>query len=99
EQILAEISPSSGVLGTCKGIPGILDGTPIAGVAGDQQAALFGQAAFKEGDAKCTFGTGSFLLMNAGAKPVLSKHGLLTTVAWQLGEKGKTVYALEGGAF
>ncbi len=97
--ILPEIAPSSGVFGKTKGVSELLDGTPISGIAGDQQAALFGQAAFKQGDAKCTFGTGSFLLMNAGPKPVLSKHGLLTTVAWQLGEGEKLTYALEGGAF
>jgi glycerol kinase len=75
------------------------DGIPISGVAGDQQAALFGQACFDVGDAKCTFGTGSFILMNTGSERLHSHAGLLTTVAWQLGEKGKRVYALEGGAF
>lgn len=97
--ILPEISPSSGVLAKTYAVPGLPDGIPISGVAGDQQAALFGQTAFQEGEAKCTYGTGSFLLMNAGKKPVLSKHGLLTTVAWQLGENQDLVYALEGGAF
>lgn len=98
-EILPEIVPSSGVLGHTKGVPGLPDGIPIAGVAGDQQSALFGQACFNVGDAKCTFGTGSFILMNTGEKVLQSKAGLLTTVAWQLGDKGKPVYALEGGAF
>ncbi len=97
--ILPEIVPSSGALGVTSGVPGLPDGIPIAGVAGDQQAALFGQACFSQGDAKCTFGTGSFILMNTGTKPLQSRSGLLTTVAWQLGEKAKPVYALEGGAF
>ena len=96
--ILPEIAPSSGILGRTRDVPGLPDGIPIAGVAGDQQAALFGQACFSPGDAKCTFGTGSFILMNSGDKPVTSRAGLLSTVAWQLtGEK--TTYALEGGAF
>ena len=70
---------------------------PIAGIAGDQQAALFGQACFEKGMAKNTYGTGCFLLVNAGEKPVLSDAGLLTTIAWQI--DGKTTYALEGSAF
>ncbi|MGB1141179.1 MAG: glycerol kinase GlpK [Halioglobus sp.] len=97
--ILPRIAPSSGVLGHTKNVPGLPDGIPIAGVAGDQQAALFGQACFGTGDAKCTFGTGSFILMNTGSELLRSRAGLLTTVAWQLGEGGKPVYALEGGAF
>jgi glycerol kinase len=72
-------------------------GIPIAGMAGDQQAALFGQACFAQGDAKCTYGTGAFLLVNTGSKPILSENGLLTTVAWQL--NGQTTYALEGSIF
>lgn len=72
-------------------------GIPVAGMAGDQQAALFGQTCFSPGDAKCTYGTGAFLLMNVGERFVASKLGLLTTVAWRLGEK--TTYALEGSAF
>ncbi|MBE9538883.1 MAG: glycerol kinase GlpK [Proteobacteria bacterium] len=99
EQILPAIGPSSGILGHTRGVKGLPDGIPIAGVAGDQQSALFGQTCFAAGDAKCTFGTGSFILMNTGSEPVQSKSGLLTTIAWQLGDKGKTVYALEGGAF
>ncbi len=93
--ILPEIVPSSGVMGHTRNVPGLPDGIPIAGVAGDQQAALFGQACFNPGDAKCTYGTGSFILMNTGNKPVASKSGLLTTVAWQLGSE-KMTYALEG---
>ena len=98
-EILPSIVPSSAILAHTRGVPGLPDGIPIAGVAGDQQAALFGQACFDVGDAKCTFGTGSFILMNTGAELLHSNAGLLTTVAWQLGEKGKPVYALEGGAF
>lgn len=69
----------------------------IAGAAGDQQAALFGQTCFKEGEAKSTYGTGNFLLMNTGEKPVFSENGLLTTIAWGL--NGKVSYALEGSVF
>ena len=97
--ILPEIAPSSAVLGHTKGVPGLPDGIPIAGIAGDQQAALFGQACFKPGDAKCTFGTGSFILMNTGQQLLRSDQGLLTTVGWQLGQQGRVAYALEGGAF
>jgi glycerol kinase len=97
--ILPDIVPSSAILGYTLGVPGLPDGIPISGVAGDQQSALFGQACFEIGDAKCTFGTGSFILMNTGSERLHSHAGLLTTVAWQLGEKGKRVYALEGGAF
>jgi len=98
-EILPRIAPSSGVLGYTRGVAGLPDGIPIAGVAGDQQAALFGQACFAPGDAKCTFGTGSFIVMNTGHQSIHSKEGLLTTVAWQLGENARPVYALEGGAF
>ena len=70
---------------------------PITGSAGDQQAALFGEACFGEGDVKSTYGTGNFLLMNTGDKPVFSKNGLLTTIAWGL--DGKVTYALEGSVF
>ena len=70
---------------------------PITGVAGDQQASLFGQACFEEGDVKNTYGTGCFMLMNIGDKPMLSKNGLLTTIAWSL--NGKTSYAFEGSVF
>jgi len=70
---------------------------PIAGIAGDQQAALFGQTCFEKGSVKNTYGTGCFMLMNTGARPVRSKSGLLSTVAWTIG--GKTTYALEGSVF
>ena len=98
-EILPDIAPSSGVIAHTLGVKGLPDGIPIAGVAGDQQSALFGQACFSAGEAKCTFGTGSFILMNTGSELVRSNSGLLTTGAWQLGDKGKAVYALEGGAF
>jgi glycerol kinase len=96
--LLPEVVASSGVVGKTKGVPGLPDGIPIAGLAGDQQSALFGQACFTPGDAKCTYGTGAFILMNTGDKPVASKAGLLTTVAWQL-SSGELRYALEGSAF
>lgn len=95
--ILPTILPSSHVYGVTQKVPGLPDGIPIAGIAGDQQAALFGQACFDIGEAKCTYGTGSFLLMNIGPKPLVSKTGLLTTVAWKLGNK--VSYALEGSSF
>jgi len=96
ESILPEVLPSSGYFGTTKKE---LFGTeiPVTGVAGDQQAALFGHACFEPGEAKNTYGTGCFTLMNAGPFPVESGHNLLTTVAWDLG-KGYT-YALEGSVF
>ena len=95
--VLPKIVPSAGPIGTTRGVGFLPDGIPITGLAGDQQAALFGQACFGEGDAKCTYGTGAFALMNIGATPTPSNHGLVTTVAWQLG--GKVTYALEGSAF
>lgn len=88
--MLPEVVDSSGVVGEWEGIP-------IAGMAGDQQAALFGQACFDPGMAKNTYGTGCFLLMNTGTKAVTSQSGLLTTVAWRLG--GEVTYALEGSVF
>ncbi len=96
-QSLAEIRPSAGEFGRTKGLGFLPDGIPIAGILGDQQAALFGQLCLEPGDAKCTYGTGSFLMCNTGEKIVYSKHGLLTTVAWQM--NGKTSYALEGSSF
>jgi glycerol kinase len=96
-RVLPTIVGSAEVVGHTKGVPFLPDGIPIAGIAGDQQAALFGQAAFHEGDAKCTYGTGAFALMNIGDRPILSGHGLVTTVAWRIGDK--TTYALEGSAF
>ena len=106
EEILAELNiprsmlpkplPSSGLFGTTA--PSLLGGEiPITGAAGDQQAALFGQTCFQPGEAKNTYGTGCFLLMNTGEKPVFSQNGLVTTIAWGLGEK--VTYALEGSIF
>ena len=89
--MLPEVKPSSGVLGYTPG------GIPVAGVAGDQQAALFGQACFEPGMVKVTLGTGAFVLMNIGKEPAHSKHGLITTVAW--GTDGTVEYALEGSIF
>jgi glycerol kinase len=98
--VLPKIVPSAGPIGTTRGVGFLPDGIPITGIAGDQQAALFGQACFEEGDAKCTYGTGAFALMNVGARPIASTHGLVTTVAWQLAGAGsKATYALEGSAF
>lgn len=98
EKVLPEISPSGGLFGTTKGLSFLPDGIKITGVIGDQQAALFGQTCFSQGEAKCTFGTGSFILLNTGTKPVRSEKNLLTTVAWKIHHK-PAVYALEGGAF
>ena len=97
--ILPRIRASSGIIGSTLGFPGLPDGIPISGVAGDQQAALFGQTCFNVGDVKCTFGTGSFILMNTGEKKLQSKTNLLTTVAWQLEKDKRATYAIEGGAF
>jgi glycerol kinase len=100
-QVLPRVVSSSaapGGMGVTKGVPGLPDGVPICGIAGDQQAALFGQACFEPGDAKCTYGTGAFILMNTGSEPVPSRSGLVTTVAWRLGD-GELAYALEGSAF
>ena len=99
EEILPRISSSSEIYGYTSGLNFLPDGIPISGMAGDQQAALFGQACFKLGEAKCTYGTGSFLLMNTGKEMVRSKAGLLTTVAWQLAKDKEPTYALEGSAF
>lgn len=95
--VLPEVKSSSEIYGTTKNVPGLPDGIPIAGIAGDQQAALFGQTCFEVGDAKCTYGTGAFLLVNTGDKAPESKNGLITTIAWKL--DGKVRYALEGSAF
>jgi len=96
-QMLPEIRSCAEVYGKTKGMDALPDGIPVSGMAGDQQAALFGQACFRPGESKCTYGTGSFLLMNTGTDPIPSKTGLLTTVAWQLGET--VTYALEGSSF
>ncbi len=89
--LLPEVRSSSEIYGHTT------DGTPIAGIAGDQQAALFGQGCVRHGMAKTTYGTGCFLLMNTGSQPVVSRNHLLTTMACQVG--GKTQYALEGSVF
>ena len=89
--MLPEVRPSSGVLGHTS------SGIPIAGVAGDQQAALFGQACFEPGMVKATLGTGAFVLMNVGKSPRVSKRGLITTIAWGIGDEIE--YALEGSIF
>lgn len=99
EKILPKITQSTDFFGSTKDLKILPSGIPITGVAGDQQAALFGQGAFKKGEAKCTYGTGSFILLNTGNKKVLSKNKLLSTVAWQLKGEKKATYALEGGAF
>ena len=90
--MLPEIRPSAEVYGEARGR---LAGVPVAAALGDQQAALFGQTCFSPGEAKCTYGTGSFLLLNTGERRVLSSHGLLTTVACQVGDEAPT-YVLEG---
>ncbi|MGK5631881.1 glycerol kinase GlpK [Streptomyces sp. URMC 123] len=92
EAMLPEIRSSAEVYGTAVGS---LAGVPVASALGDQQAALFGQACYADGDAKNTYGTGSFLLLNTGDRPVPSKHGLLTTVAYRIGGE-RPAYCLEG---
>lgn len=94
--ILPEVRSSSEIYGEVA-VDGPLAGIPIAGIAGDQQAALFGQACFDKGATKNTYGTGCFMLQNVGASPVESQNRLLSTVAWQIG--GVTEYALEGSVF
>lgn len=96
ESMLPEVKPSSCVYGCTD--PSFFGGPiPIAGAAGDQQSALFGQTCFHPGEAKNTYGTGCFLLMNTGERPVFSENGLVTTIAW--GIDGKVTYALEGSIF
>lgn len=97
KQSLPRIQASSGEFGVTQGLRILPDGIPISGILGDQQAALFGQLCWQAGEAKCTYGTGSFVMCNTGNKIVYSKHGLLTTVAWKIGNQ--TQYALEGSAF
>jgi glycerol kinase len=95
-ELMPEVRPSSTVYGQT--VEGLFDAEiPIAGIAGDQQAALFGQNCFTRGSAKNTYGTGCFMLMNIGEKPTPSRHKLLTTVAWNMGDA--TEYALEGSVF
>lgn len=95
-QMLPEVKPSSCVYG-CTDSKIFGEEVPIAGAGGDQQCALFGQTCFEPGEAKNTYGTGGFMLMNTGDKPVTSKNGLVTTIAWGVG--GKVEYALEGSIF
>jgi glycerol kinase len=95
-EVLPGVRDSSGIFGEVTSIPA-LRGVPIGGIAGDQQAALFGQACWKPGMAKNTYGTGCFLLLHTGDRPVASKNNLLSTIAWRIG--GKTEYALEGSVF
>lgn len=95
--LLADVRPSAGEYGKTSGLPFLPDGVPILGVAGDQQAALFGQCALTAGEAKCTYGTGAFFLQHIGDQPHLSQHRLLTTVA--ASGAGPLQYALEGSVF
>jgi glycerol kinase len=95
--VLPEVKPSAAVFGTTKGLDFLPDGIPIRGVAGDQQAALFGQGAFAPGEGKCTYGTGAFYLLHTGDTPVSSANRLLTTVAAMTDTNPK--YALEGAVF
>lgn len=95
--VLPSIAACAEVVGETEHVGFLPDGLPIAGIAGDQQASLFGQGCFERGDAKCTYGTGAFALVNLGAEPLASTHGMVTTVAWRVA--GKTTYALEGSSF
>jgi glycerol kinase len=96
-EILPAVVDSSGTCGETVDLGWLPAGIPIAGIAGDQQAALFGQTCFAPGAAKNTYGTGCFALLNTGERPVSSAHGLLTTIAWRM--RGRTTYALEGAVF
>lgn len=97
ESMLPEVKENTAIFGYTHGVEGIPDGIPISGVAGDQQASLFGQMCLRPGDVKNTYGTGCFLLMNCGQKPLISRNKLLTTVAWSI--NGNVNYALEGSIF
>jgi glycerol kinase len=97
DAVLPEVRPSSGRFGETRGVVGIPDGVPISGIAGDQQAALFGQGCVAAGQSKNTYGTGCFLLLHTGTRRVTSRAGLLTTVA--CGPSGGPAYALEGSVF
>lgn len=96
-EILPEVKPSSVIFGRSIRTGRLAAGIPISGIAGDQQAALFGQASFYPGEIKNTYGTGSFILLNTGKKRPFSRHGLITTLA--CGPAGEPVYALEGSVF
>lgn len=95
---MPKVQPSFSKFGVTRGSKSLPDGIPITGMIGDQQSALLGQACIEVGQAKCTYGTGAFLLMNTGSQIRLSQHRLLTTIAWTE-SNGKTTYALEGSAF
>jgi glycerol kinase len=95
--LLPDVMPSSGEFGRTRGVPGLPDGIPIAGVAGDQQAALFGQGCVTAGGLKNTYGTGCFLMLHTGSRAAQPKGGLLATVA--CGPRGEAAYALEGSVF
>ena len=95
--LLPEVRPSSGHFGVTRGVPGLPDGIPITGIAGDQQAALFGQGCVAPGQSKNTYGTGCFMLLHTGRRRRPSRAGLLTTVA--CGRRGEAAYALEGSVF
>ena len=95
--LLPRVMPSSGIFGKTRRVPGLPDGIPIAGIAGDQQAALFGQGCVREGQSKNTYGTGCFLLLHTGPRRRASRAGLLTTIA--CGPGGEVAYALEGSVF
>jgi glycerol kinase len=95
--LLPEVRPSAADFGRTWGLPFLPDDLPIAGVAGDQQAALFGQCGFRVGDAKCTYGTGAFFLLHTGEQPILSRHKLVSTLAATIDERPQ--YALEGSIF
>ncbi len=97
ESALPSVRDSASIFGKIKNVPPLLDGTPISGILGDQQAALFGHGGIKKGLAKNTYGTGSFLLVNTGEKPEFFERGILTTVASEI--NGKTQYAIEGSVF
>lgn len=96
-QMLPEITDSFGIFGHTKGLNFLPDGIPVSGILGDQQSALFGQSGFNQGDFKCTYGTGAFLLFNTGSNLLYSKNGLLTTVEYS--HQGKACYALEGSTY
>ena len=94
---LPSVVDNAGIMGHTFSFDGLEAGIPVSGVAGDQQSALFGQACFAPGEAKCTYGTGAFVLMNTGSDKIISQNRLLTTIAWRL--NGAVTYALEGSAF
>ncbi|MBN1443044.1 MAG: glycerol kinase GlpK [Planctomycetes bacterium] len=96
-EFLPEIVDNDQIFGETRGAGFLPDGIPIAALVGDQQAALFGQVCFQPGEAKCTYGTGAFVVLNTGEEIIHSRRGMLSTAAWKIG--GKTTYALEGSCF